>query len=86
MIFRKLVKQLSSQGKIILYCSHVLEVVEKVCSHLIILRKGNLVAHDSVNELQKLTGLPSLEDTFSHLVQEQDAEGIVRDIAGAMRA
>jgi ABC-type Na+ transport system ATPase subunit NatA len=53
---------------------------------LIILRKGNLVAHDSVNELQKLTGLPSLEDTFSHLVQEQDAEGIVRDIAGAMRA
>jgi ABC-2 type transport system ATP-binding protein len=85
MIFRKLVKQLARQEKIILYCSHVLEVVEKVCSHLIILRKGNLVAHDSVNELQRLSGLPSLEDTFSHLVQEQDAEGVVMEIAGAMK-
>jgi ABC-2 type transport system ATP-binding protein len=74
MIFRKLVKSLGERGKMIFYCSHVLEVVEKLCSHLVILRKGNLVAHGSVHEVRKLTGLSTLEDSFSQLVQEQDAE------------
>lgn len=86
LLFRKLVKQLGRRGKIIFYCSHVLEVVEKVCSHLLILRQGKLVAYESVNGLQKITGLASLEDTFSHFVEEQDAEVVVDDIVEAMRA
>src|SRR6185312_11153913 len=35
-IFRKLVSALAREGKAIFYCSHVLEVVEKVCSHVTI--------------------------------------------------
>ena len=86
MIFRKLVKSLGQQGKVIFYCSHVLEVVEKLCSHLLILNKGKLVAHGSVNEVRNLTGLATLEDSFSHLVQEQDAEQIAHDIVEVMGA
>jgi ABC-2 type transport system ATP-binding protein len=40
-VFRKLVHQLAAQGKIILYSSHVLEVVEKVCTHVLVLHNGN---------------------------------------------
>ena len=86
LLFRKLVKQLGQRGKIIFYCSHVLEVVEKVCTHLLILRQGKLIAYESVNGLQKITGLPSLEDSFSHFVEEKDAEVLVGDIVEAMRA
>jgi len=86
MIFRKLVKSLGQQGKIIFYCSHVLEVVEKLCSHLLILHKGKLVAHGSVSQVRNMTGLATLEDSFSHLVQEQDAEQIAHDIVEVMGA
>jgi ABC-2 type transport system ATP-binding protein len=86
MIFRKVVKSLSEQGKIILYCSHVLEVVEKLCSHLLILNKGSVAAHGSVSEVSRMTGLTTLEDSFSHLVKEQDAEQIAHDIVEVMAA
>ncbi len=86
MIFRKLVKSLGRQGKIIFYCSHVLEVVEKLCSHLLILNRGKLVAHGSVSDVRNMTGLATLEDSFSHLVQEQDAEQIAHDIVEVMGA
>jgi ABC-2 type transport system ATP-binding protein len=45
----------------ILYSSHVLEVVEKVCSSVLILRKGKVVAHDKVERLRDLMQQPSLE-------------------------
>jgi ABC-2 type transport system ATP-binding protein len=86
MIFRKVVRSLSEQGKIILYCSHVLEVVEKLCSHLLILNKGSVAAHGSVSEVSRMTGLTTLEDSFSHLVKEQDAEQIAHDIVEVMAA
>lgn len=84
MIFRNLVKSLGVQRKIIFYCSHVLEVVEKLCSHLLILRKGKLVAYDSVAAVREMTGLESLERSFSHLVQEEDAAEIANNIVEVM--
>lgn len=86
MVFRNLVKSLGAQGKIIFYCSHVLEVVEKLCSHLLILRKGELVAYDSMAAVRKMTGLATLEDSFSHLVQEEDAAEIANNIVEVMGA
>lgn len=86
LVFRKLVKSLGEQGKIIFYCSHVLEVVEKLCSHLVILRKGNLVARGSVDEVLNMTGLPTLEDSFSQLVEEKDAAETAHHIMEVMGA
>jgi energy-coupling factor transporter ATP-binding protein EcfA2 len=39
MVVKNLIQMLSSRGKFIFYCSHMLEVVEKVCTQLIVLRK-----------------------------------------------
>jgi ABC-2 type transport system ATP-binding protein len=85
LIFRHLVKSLAGDGKIILYSSHVLEVVEKVCSHVVILHKGHVVAHDSVERLRDLMKLPSLEEIFSQLVLEQDTEKVAHDIVDVMK-
>ncbi len=40
LVFRNLVRNLAQDGRIVLYSSHVLEVVEKICTHVMILRKG----------------------------------------------
>jgi ABC-2 type transport system ATP-binding protein len=82
LIFRHLVMELSAAGKAIFYCSHVLEVVEKTCSHVVILRKGNVIAYGSLEELRRQQSMKSLEQTFSHLVEESDATEAARKLVG----
>jgi ABC-2 type transport system ATP-binding protein len=74
LVFRKLLGMMADRGKTIFYCSHVLEVVEKVCSHVLILRKGSVVACGPVKEIMADEHLTTLEETFSHLVDDGDAE------------
>jgi ABC-2 type transport system ATP-binding protein len=86
LIVKNLIKSLGEQGKAVFYCSHVLEVVEKVCSHVMILRKGKVLAYAATSELQKTVGQSSLESAFVHLVEERDAVRTARDIIDVMRA
>jgi len=48
---RDLMKNLYREGKTIIMASHLLDEVEKVCTHVAILRKGELVASGNVNEI-----------------------------------
>lgn len=48
---RELIKKLHQQGKTIIMASHLLDEVEKVCTHVAILKKGELVATGNVNEI-----------------------------------
>lgn len=84
LLFKYLIAELASKGKIILYISHVLEVVEKVCSKVIIIYKGKIKAEDSVGALRKLMQLPSLDEIFAQLVQQENMEDVARDIAAAI--
>ena len=85
LIIKDLVKQLSNEGKIIFYCSHILEVVEKVCSRVIIIHKGKILTDDSVENLRNLMKVPSLEEIFSQLVIQQDTEKISKEIVHIMK-
>ena len=84
LVFKNLIKALGQQGKAIFYCSHVLEVVEQVCSHLLILRKGAVLACDTMEAIQSDISHSSLEKTFMHMVEEVDADKVTRDIISAM--
>jgi len=86
LVFRRLIKALGEHGKAVFYCSHVLEVVEKVCSHLLLLRKGTVLAYAPAAELQRETGKSSLEHSFVHLMEEGDATKITNDIVEVMSA
>lgn len=76
LIVRSLLRSLAAQGKAVLYSSHVLEVVEKICGRVLIIHKGSLVADDSVENLRHLMQTPSLEEIFTQLVQHEDTEQI----------
>ena len=84
LIFKNLVQALGRSGKLVFYCSHVLEVVEKVCSDVLILRKGSVIAQDSVTNIGQILG-QSLENTFLHLVDEVDTLTVASDIVDVMR-
>lgn len=86
MVVKNLIKKLGEQGKAILYCSHVLEVVEKVCGTVIVLQKGRAIAYGPPSELMKTAGQASLEHAFAHLVEGGDSAQTARDIASVMSA
>ncbi len=83
--FRHLLTALARQGKTVLYSSHVLETVEKVCSRVIILYRGKMVANDSVTRLRDLMSLPSLESVFAQLVVQEDTEKTAGQIVDVMK-
>lgn len=84
MVVKDIVQRLARENKIILYSSHVLEVTEKVCSRVIIIHKGVIVANDSVENLRQLMRAPSLEEVFSQLVVEEDTGAVARRIVDVM--
>jgi ABC-2 type transport system ATP-binding protein len=80
LIFKNLIQSLSAKGKTIFYCSHVLEVVEKVCTRLLILRKGQVIASGATEEVRQRIGRASLENIFLQLVEDRDVSQIAGDI------
>jgi ABC-2 type transport system ATP-binding protein len=86
LVMRHLVANLAARGKAILYTSHVLDVVEKLCTRVIVLHEGRVVADDSVKQLRTLMASSSLEQVFAHLVLRQDPERTARAIADVVTA
>jgi ABC-2 type transport system ATP-binding protein len=84
-VFRHLVAALARAGKVILYSSHVLEVVEKLATRVVVLYRGRVVAHDSVERLRDLMARESLEGVFSQLVEQKDPETVAGAIVAAIR-
>jgi ABC-2 type transport system ATP-binding protein len=81
LIVRGLIQELAARGKTVLFSSHELETVERVCSRVVILHRGKIVADDSIVRLRDLMALATLEDIFSQLAVEQDTAAISRQIA-----
>ncbi len=85
LVMRDLMRGLADRGRILFYSSHVLEVVEKVCSRVLILRKGCVAAHDSIEHLRALMQQPSLEGIFAELTQEPDHHAVAGHILEVMQ-
>jgi ABC-2 type transport system ATP-binding protein len=72
LVLRHLLQALAARGKAILYSSHVLDLVEKLCTRVVVLARGRVVADDSVANLRRLMTSASLEDVFGQLVLQDD--------------
>ena len=62
----------------------MLEVVEKVCSEVVILYKGRVVAYDSVARLREMQASPSLESVFAQLAIPEDTSAVAGRIIATM--
>ncbi len=82
LVLRHLIPILAARGKMILYSSHVLDYVERLCAEVIVLHRGKVVAHGPVNELRAMIqSETSLEGIIAQLVTTVDPERTARDIA-----
>ena len=81
-IVKELISQLAAQGKTIFYCSHMMDVVEKVSDRIVLISDGRILADGSFEELQENLGKLSLENIFAQLT----ATGSLGDAAGDLLA
>lgn len=86
LVMRDLMRGLAARGRTIFYSSHVLDIVEKVCSRVLILRRGRVVADDSVEHLREIVRQPSLEGVFSQLTEETSHDRVAEGILEAIGA
>jgi len=84
LVFRHLLGSLARAGKTVLYSSHELETVEKICTRVVVLHEGRVVADDDVARLRELMKLESLEQIFAELVFQEDPRQVADRLVDAM--
>jgi len=83
--FKALIQTLAREGKTIVYSSHILDVVERVCDRVIIIDKGKLLLDGRPDELVAAHGTGTLERLFTKLTGGSELERRAEDFAKTFR-
>jgi ABC-2 type transport system ATP-binding protein len=84
LVFKEIIKRLSAQGITMLFCSHILDVVEKLCPRIIILNEGTIIAEGTPESIADRTGEKTLEEAFCRLTGVRDARESAREFLEAL--
>ena len=71
-IVKEIITQLAREGKTIFYCSHLMDIVEKISSRIVLIDGGRIIANGTVEQLKQDSGSTSLEELFSKLTGKND--------------
>lgn len=82
---KKIVREMAGRGKTILYCSHMLDIVERLCERVIILSQGRIITNDEPATVVKQTKSGSLEEAFRKLTGGTDPDQKATDFANVVR-
>jgi ABC-2 type transport system ATP-binding protein len=85
LLFRALLQMFARDDKMVLFSSHRFDVVEKVCSRVVILHNGRVVAENAVSDLRRSGATASLEDMFAAVTKQEDYTDMARQILQVMR-
>lgn len=84
---KQIVRGLAARGRTILYCSHLMDVVERISDRVVILDGGRVIADGRAEELRARSGDASLEGLFSRLTSDDEerrqAEGFLAALEGS---
>ena len=83
--FKALIQTLAKEGKTIVYSSHILDVVERVCHRVIIIDKGRLLLDGKPDELVAAHNSGTLEKLFTQLTGGAELERRAEDFAKTFR-
>ena len=84
MVMKELLRKLAAQGKTIFFSSHILEVVERVCTRIIIIDRGQQIISGTARSIVEDTDSASLEDAFSRITGVRDTEEVTADFLAAL--
>jgi ABC-2 type transport system ATP-binding protein len=82
LVLRRLIQLLAERGKAVFFSSPVLEQVDKVCSHLLVLKAGAVVASGPIGEIH--AEFAGLETGFMHLTEQLDVDRSAQNIVAAV--
>jgi ABC-2 type transport system ATP-binding protein len=83
-VVKELLKRLASQGRTILFCSHILEVVERVCSRIVIINEGREIADGTAQSIRASVNAATLDEAFSRLTGVRDVADVASDLLTAL--
>jgi ABC-2 type transport system ATP-binding protein len=83
-IIKDVISRLAKEGKTIFYCSHMMDVVEKVSDRIILIDEGRVVADGTFEELKQLRGNTSLEQIFSSLTARESLSNPADELFNAL--
>lgn len=65
---RRLLERLRAEGHCVLFSSHVMQEVAALCDDVVVIARGNVAAHGSLDEIRQRTGQSQLEEAFVQLI------------------
>jgi ABC-2 type transport system ATP-binding protein len=83
-IIKNLISKLAKDGKTIFYCSHMMDVVEKVSDRIVLIDEGRVIADGSFEELKSQQGNTSLEQIFASLTANSSLDASADELMKAM--
>jgi ABC-2 type transport system ATP-binding protein len=84
MVLKQLLRRFADQGKAVLFCSHILEVVERICSRIVVINNGQLVAQGTSADICASTDTASLDEAFGRLTGVRDPGQVTQDFLAAL--
>jgi ABC-2 type transport system ATP-binding protein len=85
MVIKEMLALLAASGKTIFYSSHIMDVVEKISSRIILLDGGRIVADGSFEELKSQSKEGSLEQIFNQLTGFNEHRDIAEQVVSIVR-
>jgi ABC-2 type transport system ATP-binding protein len=86
LVLRQVIARLAAERKAIFFSSPVLEQVDRLCTHLVVLNRGSVVASGSMEEMHAGFGGVGLEAGFMQLTEQVDAGRMADEIVAAVLA
>ena len=83
-IIKEMISKLARDGKTIFYCSHMMDVVEKVSDRIVLIDEGRIIADGSFEELKEQQGNKSLEQIFANLTSKDSLSTTADELIKAL--
>ena len=84
LVMKELLRKLAAQGKTIMFSSHILEVVERICTRIFIIDKGRYVTDGTAEKIRQETGTATLDAAFGKLTGVRDVGLVTADFLAAL--
>lgn len=83
-LIREFIREFAREGRTVIFCSHVLEVVERLCDELVIIDHGKKLVEGTPQSIVEKTKAANLGEAFNQLTGATDIDSQAKSIVKAL--
>ena len=84
LVMKGVLREMAEHGKTILFSSHILEVVERICTRICIIDRGCVIGGGTADAIRRDTGAATLDEAFGRLTGVRDASSVTAEFLAAL--